>query len=81
VRHPGPEFTRWPTLLAAVTLATSGVALDLASHAPVAFALWALSAACFGAFLYAEGARHRDWTDAERRYLDADADTPDRGAD
>jgi hypothetical protein len=72
----GPEFARWPTLLAAVTLTGSGLALDLADPAasPFAVACLTLGAVAFGAFVYAEGARHRDWTDTERsRHAD---DTP-----
>lgn len=65
---PHPEFARWPTLLAAVTLTGTGLALDLAdpSAAPFAVACLTLGAVAFGAFVYAEGARHRDWTEDER---------------
>lgn len=73
MKVPHPEFTRWPLLLAAVTLMSAGVALDLAAQAPVAFGLWALASAAFGGFIYAEGARHRDWTDRD--------DTPGAGPD
>jgi hypothetical protein len=68
VKIPHSEFTRWPTLLAAVTLTGTGLALDLAdpSASPFAAACLALGAVAFGAFVYAEGARHRDWTDEER---------------
>jgi hypothetical protein len=62
--HEG--FARWPLLLAGVTLVSAGVALDLGTQAPVAFGLFALAAASFGGFMYAEGARHRDWNDAHR---------------
>ncbi len=66
------DFTRWPTLLAAVTLTGTGLALDVAdpSAAPYAAACLALGAAAFGSFLYAEGARHRDWNDSDYRTRD-----------
>jgi hypothetical protein len=69
-----PEYARWPTLLGAVTLTGAGLGLDLAEPAssPFAAACLALGAVSFGAFVYAEGARHRDWTEAER------AERPDR---
>lgn len=56
-------FARWPLLAAAVTLGGAGLALDLsdAGAAPYAVACLMLSASAFGAFLYAEGARHREW--------------------
>jgi hypothetical protein len=75
----GPEFARWPTLLAAVTLTGSGLALDLADPAasPFAVACLTLGAVAFGAFVYAEGARHRDWTDAERAHERPDRPTGD----
>jgi hypothetical protein len=81
-----PEsFARWPLLLAGMTLVSAGVALDLSTQAPVAFGLFALAAASFGGFVYAEGARHRDWLDAqERERLDSepepwsDGDAPGR---
>jgi hypothetical protein len=77
-------FARWPLLAASTTLAGAGLALDLTSPdaAPFAVACLMLAACAFGAFLYAEGARHRDWTHAERSrsvtpaFTDSD-DTPD----
>lgn len=56
-------FARWPLLLACVVLVGTGLALDLHSEeiAPFAVACMTLGAAAFGAFLYAEGARHREW--------------------
>lgn len=63
---PPEPFARWPLLVAGTTLAASGVGLDLAAQAPVAYGLWCLAAACFGGFLYAEGARHREWLEQER---------------
>jgi hypothetical protein len=55
------DLARWPVLLAGAVLASVGIGLDLTKQAPIAYGLWALSSACFGAFLYAEGARHREW--------------------
>jgi hypothetical protein len=57
------KLSRWPLLLAAVTLGVMGVGLDLSNSAAagLAVACVALSAACLGAFVYAEGARHREW--------------------
>jgi hypothetical protein len=72
VKVPGAEtFARWPLLLAGVTLVSAGVVLDLETQAPVAFGLWALASAAFGGFMYAEGARHRDWLDAHDQLDDA----------
>jgi hypothetical protein len=72
-----PDFTRWPTLLASVTLTGTGLALDVAepASAPYAAACLALGAVGLGAFVYAEGARHRDWTDHERTRTVTPADT------
>ena len=58
---PPGEFARWPTLLGGLMLAGAGIGLDLATHEALAYGLMGLAAACFGAFLYAEGARHREW--------------------
>lgn len=57
------HLSRWPLLLAAATLGVLGVGLDLSNSAAagLAVACVALSAAALGAFLYAEGARHREW--------------------
>lgn len=67
MKQPHLEFARWPLLLAAVTLVTIGLALDLADVAatPFASACLALGGAAFGAFVYAEGARHREWNDSK----------------
>jgi hypothetical protein len=61
-----PEFARWPLLLAAVTLMAAGLGLDYAAQSEVAYGLWALASAAFGGFMYAEGARHRDWNDKHK---------------
>lgn len=59
------DLARWPLLTGAATLAALGIGLDLAEEAAVAYAVWTLAAACVGAFLYAEGARHREWWHAD----------------
>ena len=59
------RFERWPLLAAGTALAAAGVTVDLTASAPVAYGLWALASASFGAFLYAEGARMREWHDAQ----------------
>lgn len=71
------KLSRWPLLLAAVTLGVMGTALDLSNSSAVglAVACVALSAAALGAFLYAEGARHREWWSQH-----ADTPTSQRGA-
>ena len=65
------ELSRWPLLLAAVLLAAAALTIDLTQTtgtAPSAVAaLLALASAAFGAFLYAEGARHREWWDRAHR--------------
>jgi hypothetical protein len=72
------KLSRWPLLLGAVTLGVLGVGLDLSNTAAagLAVACVALSAACLGAFVYAEGARHREWW-AHHRHPD-DTDPVDR---
>jgi hypothetical protein len=54
-------FARWPLLLAGLTMMSVGIGIDLTNQASIAYVLWALASACVGAFLYAEGARHREW--------------------
>jgi hypothetical protein len=49
-------LSRWPLLLGGALLASAGIGLELTTQEPVAYALWALAAACFGAWLYHEGA-------------------------
>lgn len=56
-----PDLSRWPLLVAASVLLTVGLGVDLITGATVAAGVIALAAACIGAFLYAEGARHREW--------------------
>lgn len=73
------ELSRWPLLLAAVILGVLGVGLDVSNSAAagLAVACVSLAAACLGAFLYAEGARHREWWDRWRHAdLEHDDDTP-----
>lgn len=51
----------WPVLAVAGLLLAGGVTLDVVTDAPaLAVALVTLSAACLGAFLYAEGRRPPD---------------------
>jgi hypothetical protein len=74
------ELTRWPLLLAGIVLASAGIGLDLTTQAPVAYGLWALASCAFGAFLFAEGSRHREWLESERLEVErirAGRDTPD----
>jgi hypothetical protein len=68
------QLRRWPLLLAAVTLGVLGVGLDVSNSAAagLAVACIALSAASLGAFLYAEGARHREWWHRDTRPGDDD---------
>jgi multidrug transporter EmrE-like cation transporter len=56
-------FTRWPLLLASVTLIGAAIGIDLSTEEAYAVAagVAALGAATLGAFVYAEGARHREW--------------------
>lgn len=64
------ELSRWPLLLAATLLLAAGIGVDYVTTergALLAAILVGLGAACTGAFLYAEGARHREWLDEERR--------------
>lgn len=67
------KLVRWPTLVGAAVFLTTAVGIDLTSDHEVALveALVALSASCLGAFLYAEGARHREWWQSQREALAA----------
>lgn len=71
------HLSRWPLLLAACVLAVLAVGLDVSTSAGTALAVacLAMAAAAFGAFLYAEGARHREWWDGRHRD-DTPADPP-----
>ena len=63
------KLARWPLLLAALATCAGALGVDLAAgHAApsIVAVLLALSAVCLGAFVYAEGARHRDWHDEHR---------------
>lgn len=57
------EFSRWPLAMLGFGLISIAVALDLTNDAAVvlAGAIEVLGIATVGAFLYAEGARHREW--------------------
>jgi hypothetical protein len=57
------EFGRWPLLICSLLLIGSAVGVDLKVEGAYALAtaLAVLGAASFGAFIYAEGARHREW--------------------
>lgn len=65
------KLVRWPTLVGSATFLTVAVGIDLTTEHEVALveALVALSATCLGAFLYAEGARHREWWESRRELL------------
>lgn len=67
------KLVRWPTLVGAALFLTAAVGIDLTSDRNVNLvqALLALSATCVGAFLYAEGARHREWWQTQREALAA----------
>lgn len=62
-------FERWPLLMASVVLISTGLALDLTSETerPYATTCLVLGATAFGAFLYAEGARHREWLHRQKK--------------
>lgn len=70
-------FARWPLLAASVTLTGAGLALDLTNPAVSGFAAacLVLGASAFGAFVYAEGARHREWFTRSDSSLSATPDT------
>lgn len=58
------ELARWPLLLAAAVLVAGAIGVDYVSSERgylLAAVLLGLGASCVGAFLYAEGARHREW--------------------
>lgn len=63
------KLVRWPTLVGAVVFLTAAIGIDLTSDraTQLVTALVALSATCIGAFLYAEGARHREWWQSQQR--------------
>jgi hypothetical protein len=54
---------RWPLLLASLALVGAAIGIDLGTEGArsVSVALVVLGASCLGAFIYAEGARHREW--------------------
>lgn len=61
------KLSRWPLLLGALALSVTGVGVDLTSDAArgLAAVLLVLAAVCLGGFVYAEGARHREWLDRQ----------------
>jgi hypothetical protein len=71
-------FSRWPLLLAALVTFGVGIGLDLRDDGTYAVAatLIGLGAASFGAFIYAEGARHRDWLRNDRQQEPTQEDQP-----
>ena len=56
-------FARWPLLLASAVLISAAIGIDLSTDEAYAVAagIAALGAGALGAFIYAEGARHREW--------------------
>jgi hypothetical protein len=56
-------YARWPLLLAGLTLTGAAVGIDIGTEEGYAIAagLAAMGAVAFGGFIYAEGARHREW--------------------
>jgi hypothetical protein len=63
------ELSRWPLLLAAVALLAAALGVDYVGSDRgylLSAVLVGLAAAAFGAFVYAEGARHREWREDER---------------
>lgn len=57
------ELSRWPLLLGAMLLIAVAVGIDLThdSGLLVVEVLLIIAAVLIGAFVYAEGARHREW--------------------
>jgi hypothetical protein len=76
------HFSRWPLALLCFGLIGAAIALDVTTDAGqrIAVACESLGIAAGGAFVYAEGARHREWWDAFRA-RDTPGDTPQSGQD
>lgn len=58
------KLARWPLLMAAGFLVATAVGIDISNpptNGYVVTVLFILGAMCLGAFVYAEGARHREW--------------------
>lgn len=57
------KFARWPLLLAAGVFTGAAVGLDLTNDTSsyMVVVLFVLASISLGAFIYAEGARHREW--------------------
>ena len=70
-------YSRWPLLLGTFLLIGSAVGLDLKGPGAynVAIGLASLGAASFGAFIYAEGARHREWWHRRKNTDKSEEDT------
>jgi hypothetical protein len=57
------KFARWPLLLASAVFTSAAIGLDLTSPTSsyMVVVLFVMAAITLGAFIYAEGARHREW--------------------
>lgn len=57
------KFARWPMLAASAAFTTAAIGIDLSNptSAYMVAVLFMLAAVTLGAFIYAEGARHREW--------------------
>ena len=66
------EFSRWPLGMMGFGLIGVAVAMDLTTDiaAALASAIEVLGIAVVGAFIYAEGARHREWWEQYRKKND-----------
>lgn len=57
------SYSRWPLLMASIVFASAAVALDLTNGTSLymVVVLFVMASITLGAFIYAEGARHREW--------------------
>jgi hypothetical protein len=68
------RLERWPLLGASALLLTLGLGVEWTNAAALAGAgLILLGAATLGAFVYAEGARHREWWHESHGHADTPA--------
>lgn len=75
------RLERWPLLGASALLLTLGLGVEWTNAAALAGAgLILLGAATLGAFVYAEGARHREWWHEAHGHADT-LDTPETRQD